>query len=352
MIAAVLRASGHAASFAAGLALGCVAIASALPLPEVPQVKEKLEWLRAHRGDYTALFLGTSRVRRHIVPALFDRLAAEHGVEMRSFNLGVDSLASPEDGYVLDEALAAASPRLRYVFIELSYFRQNFAGQGAETIRAAYWHDWERTRTVWRTLVSEDLARIKPPKKRKRARWSGWLAEVVEWTGLAATHGRLFLQRASSLGRGAAWFQIVCGVRLPNDPLAPLGPARDGFIPSDTALAGPALATYRQQLDALKSGPARQLPLGRVPQEFLETMLAKVRARGAEPILFVAPTIAGTVFLPRREVAPLFDFSDPAAWPEFFDPRHRADPTHLNTAGAEAFTRALAACFFATVEQR
>ncbi len=341
MIAAVSRAVGHAALFAAAAGLGCVAIGLALPLPEVPQVREKLEWFRAHRGDYTALFLGTSRVRRHVIPALFDQLAAEQGIEMRSFNLGVDSLASPEDGYVLDQALAAAPPRLRYVFIELSYFRANFAGQGAETIRSAYWHDWERTRTVWRQLLREDWRQIKPLKKRKKQRWSGWIAEVSEWASLAGAHGRLFLQRGANLGRGAAWLRQLTGLRSPADPLAPLGPARDGFIPSDTVMTGAAAAEYQRQLDALATANSRQRQLDPVPQENLEAMLARVRAHGAEPILFIAPSTGGLIFHPRREVARLLDFSDPGKWPALFDPQFRADLGHLNSAGADAFTRAL-----------
>ena len=352
MIAALLRAAGNAALFAAAGALGCAAIGRALPLPEVPQVKEKLEWFRAHRGEYTALFLGSSRVRRHIIPGLFDRLAAEQGIEMRSFNLGVDSLAAPEDSYVLDQALAAAPPRLRYVFIELSYFRANFSGQGADTIRAAYWHDWERTRAVWRRLASEDWAQIKPLKKRKKARWSSWIAEVSECAGLFAEHGRLFLHRSANLGRGAAWLRIATGVRLPNDRLAPLGPARDGFIPSDTVISGSTLAEYQRQLAALTAVASRERPLDRVPQENLEAMLARVRARGAEPILFIAPSTGGLIFHPRREVAPLLDFSAPQQWPALFDPQSRADLGHLNTAGAEAFTRALFAAAKLPAEHR
>lgn len=350
MIAALRRAAGNAAIFVVAGGFGCVAIGLPLPLPDVPQAKEKLEWFRAHRGEYTALFLGTSRVRRHIIPSLFDRLAAEQGIEMRSFNLGMDSLAAPEDGYVLDQALAAAPPRLRYVFIELSYFRADFAGQGAETIRSAYWHDWTRTRTVWRQLVSEDWRQIKPLKKRKKQRWSGWVADVSEWCGLCAAHGRLFLQRFTNLGRGAGWWQKVTGLRPPGDPLAPLGPARDGFIPSDAVMRGVKLADYQRQLAALPDATSRQLRLGPVPQENLEAMLARVRAHGAEPILFIAPTQAGYTMLPRREVAPVLDFSDPARWPELFDPKYRADAGHLNTEGAELFTRALADRFFPLVQ--
>ncbi|MGB8167092.1 MAG: hypothetical protein WCF18_06345 [Chthoniobacteraceae bacterium] len=352
MIAALVRATGNAALFAGACGLGCLAIGLVLPLPDVPQAKEKLEWFRAHRDEYTALFLGSSRVRRHIIPSLFDRLAAEQGIEMHSFNLGMDSLAAPEDAYVLDQALAAAPPRLRYVFIELTYFRANFAGQGADTIRSAYWHDWERTCAVWRRLASEEWQQIKPPKKRKKQRWSGWLADVGECLDLFATHGRLFLQRATNLGRGAGCLQKLTGLRPPGDPLAPLGPARDGFIPSDTVMNAASLSEYQRQLSSLKTTESRTKPLDRVPQENLEAMLARVRAHGAEPVLFIAPTPGGAVLYPRREVAPLLDFSDPLRWPSLFDPQYRADVTHLNTAGAEVFTRALFSAAKLSAQQR
>ncbi len=350
----VLRALLSVALFAGGLALGCAAIGRMLPPPNVPQVKEKIEWFRAHRDEYTAIFLGTSRVRRHIIPSLFDQLAAEKGMEMRSFNLGVDTLMAPEDGYVLDLALATRPPKLRYVFIELSFFRANFLGQAPDTIRAAYWHDWERTRTVWDHLIDQDLRRIKPPKKRKKNRTSKtWLAEMSEWAALVTQHGRLFLQRATNLGRVAALWPTAAGLRTPTNPLGPLGPGLDGFIPSsnDLVIRGAALAAYEEELAKLKTGKPRERIMDPVPQANLERLVARIRRHGAEPILFIAPSQSGYTNQPRREVAPLLDFSDPLRWPELFDPRYRADAGHLNTAGAEIFTRALVDRFFALPKQ-
>ena len=352
MTAKVLPALASVALFALGLALGSAAIGRVLPPPNVPQVKEKIEWFRAHRGDYTALFLGTSRVRRHIIPSLFDRLAAEKGMEMRSFNLGVDSLMAPEDGYVLDLALAAKPPKLRYVFIELSFFRANFLGQAPDTIRSAYWHDWERTRTVWDQLIDDNLRSIKPLKKRRQNRWSTWLAEIDGWASLVMEHGRLFLQRATNFGRGAALWPTVAGLRAPGNPLGPLGPGLDGFIPStdDAVVRGAALAEYEQELSKLKSGESREHELDPVPEANLERVVARIRSHGAEPIILIAPSQSGYTSRPRRDLAPVLDFSDPVRWPDLFDPRYRADAGHLNTAGAEIFTRALAERFLALPE--
>ncbi len=354
MTAKLWRALISVALFAGGLALGCAAIGRMLPVPNVPQVKEKIDWFRAHRGEYTALFLGTSRVRRHIIPSLFDRLAAERGIEMRSFNLGVDTLAAPEDGYVLDLALAARPPKLRYVFIELSFFRANFLGQAPDTIRAAYWHDCERTRIVCGHLIDQNFQRIKLPTKRNKNRWNAWLAAVSDWGSLVAEHGRLFLQRATNFGRVAALWPTAAGLRGPGHPLAPLGPGLDGFIPSpaDTVLRGDAVAAYEQEISKLKSGGPRERPLDLAPEANLERMCEKIRAHGAEPILLIAPSQSGYTSRPRREVAPVLDFSDPVQWPELFDVRYRADAGHLNTAGAEIFTRALAGKFFALLPPR
>jgi hypothetical protein len=342
----MIRSVVNAALFLAGLGLGCLGIGSLLPIPYVPQVKEKVEGFTRPGTDYTVLFFGTSRVRRHIMPAVFDRLAAEQGMPVSSFNMGIESLNAPEDGYVLDLALTKAPTHLRYVFLELSAFRTDFLTQKPDTIRAPYWHDWQRTRVLWRQLVARDLAEIKPPGKRKKARWSGWFADITPWADLMATHGGLLFQRTVNLGRGAASTRIWLGLRPPGDPGPPLGPTSDGFIPSDQVLAGAPLEIYRQQLAALPSFKKRLQTLDPVPQEYLETMVARVRAHGAEPILFIPPTVSGFVFRPRREVAPLIDFSDPEQWPALFDPANRADPGHLNTAGAEIFTRLLAERFF------
>ncbi|MEA3208644.1 MAG: hypothetical protein QOE70_1701 [Chthoniobacter sp.] len=349
MTVKVLRAMLSVALFAGGLALGCAAIGLLLPPPDVPQVKEKIEWFRAHRDDYTAIFLGTSRVRRHIIPSLFDRLAAEQGMEMRSFNLGVDTLMAPEDGYVLDQALATQPPKLRYVFIELSFFRATFLGQSPDTIRAVHWHDWERTRTVWEHLFDQDFQRIKLPGKRKKNRTSAWFVEICEWSSLVAEHGRLFLQHATNLGRVAAFWPAVAGLRVPSNPLGPLGPGLDGFIPStaDTVLRGTAVADYEQEVAKLKAGKSRERLLDPVPQANLERMCARIRRHGAEPIIFIAPSQSGYTSRPHPEVAPVLDFSDPVQWPDLFDSRYRADAGHLNAAGAEIFTRALADRFFA-----
>ena len=56
------------------------------------------------------------------MPALFDRLTAEGGLPMKSFNAGVSSMHTPEDGWYLEQILARKPARLRWVFLEIDFF--------------------------------------------------------------------------------------------------------------------------------------------------------------------------------------------------------------------------------------
>ncbi|MGV3531565.1 MAG: hypothetical protein ACO1QR_04290, partial [Chthoniobacteraceae bacterium] len=52
------------AAFLVCWAITCLLLREVQPLPPVPQVKEKLEWLAAAPEEYDTLFIGSSRVRR------------------------------------------------------------------------------------------------------------------------------------------------------------------------------------------------------------------------------------------------------------------------------------------------
>ena len=159
-------------------------------------VREKLEFLARHGDDYDALFIGSSRVHYQIMPAVFDHLVSEGGVRMKSFNVGVAGMKSPEDGYVLEQILQRPHHRLRWVFIELSRL-----GTGAEhdaTARFGYWHDTPRLWLISRRLYSqwqEALARY--PQARFWLKWD----LLREPFGNFREHARQWMSRAVNLGR-------------------------------------------------------------------------------------------------------------------------------------------------------
>ena len=66
--------------FLATFAASCGVLGRCLPFPEIPLVRDKIEYLARHGDDYDVLFLGSSRVHCQIMPSIFDRIAGEiHG---------------------------------------------------------------------------------------------------------------------------------------------------------------------------------------------------------------------------------------------------------------------------------
>ena len=148
--------------------LACgVAIAAWHPPADVPEVREKLAWFSAHADDYDTLFFGTSRIYREVMPAVFDQATAEAGEPAHAFNFGIDGMFPPEDGYVFDVLRARHPTRLRWVFVELSMFTTGFVDRDPDSIRAAYWHDWKRTKLITHAALSH---RGKPAKTALRQR--------------------------------------------------------------------------------------------------------------------------------------------------------------------------------------
>lgn len=92
-----------------------------------------------------------------------------------------------------------------------------------------------------------------------------------------------------------------------------------------------------------------------VSQEALEGMIARVERLGATPVLIVPPVTGRKVFYPRPglvERAIVLDFNDPVRFPELYENRHRLDWDHLNTAGAEVFTKLLAVHWIEAIKSR
>src|SRR3954468_5014196 len=108
----VLRTVLHIAIGAIAFVIVCGVIRSFFPFHDVPLVSSKLDHLRLAGGSYDTLFIGSSRIRQHIDPLLFDRLCHEAGIETNSYNFGIPALIIPELPFVVDEILRIRPPRL------------------------------------------------------------------------------------------------------------------------------------------------------------------------------------------------------------------------------------------------
>ena len=84
-----------------GLAVGSAAIRHFVPAPPIRHISPKFAHLRSHPNSYDVVFVGSSRVFRHITPKVFDRRLRGHNINLRSFNLGIPAAKSVEVWHLL-----------------------------------------------------------------------------------------------------------------------------------------------------------------------------------------------------------------------------------------------------------
>jgi len=338
-VVSFLRGTFCLALFVLGLCGGCWAIRGALPFPEVPVVTPKLEHYEAHRDEYDTIFLGTSHIYQGVVPAIFDPLAASEGLPTHSYNAAVSGLRPPEDAYFLDRLLRHPPKHLRWAFIELSVLRTTPDPSRIGTVRDVYWHDTPRLWILFRrTLVSLSAGR--------KSRWRRTLENAMEPLGDFGHHLFVFLENQTNLGRGVLYTArfVDPDLRPPPPPSETLGEDLAGWMPSGMPeeMTGERLTAYEKEMAYRRKNKQADNPGDPVSQQALEAMIAKVEKLGATPVLVIAPTTHKVHFSPSPERAGktlVLDFSDIERFPELFEERHRLDTDHLNTAGAQVFTR-------------
>jgi hypothetical protein len=331
----------NCAIFALTASAVCLLIHPQLPIPAVPEVQAKLEWLKAHPDEYDTLFIGTSRIYRQIMPRLFDQLMAEKGIPTKSFNVAVDGMRPPEDAYFFDQILKFHPKGLRYVFLELDSVRVPVDPLKRGTSRNVYWHDWERLSVLFHAALE-----VKKTPRHLR----GWIKALSEPMGDFAEHAGLFVENMSNYGRSGVIFEHLAHLTGPLVYRKTLGPDGDGFLEIEgrKEMKGKDLAKFEGLFAERQQSPAVEDDGNTTDRASLHEMLQKTEALGAKPVLIIPPTLALKNFCPPPGSEPgvaVLNFSSQQKYPMLYDEEVRLDTDHLNTAGAELFTRMVAERF-------
>jgi hypothetical protein len=332
--------------FFAVFAVTCAALDRCLPFPEVPRVREKLEHLARHGDEYDVLFIGSSEVDWQVVPAVFDRVAGQQGVPVRSFNAGVWAMMSPEDGYFLDQILRRPHRRLRWIFLEIMPLASRNYPALAGTRREIYWHDWPRTQLLTERFVLESVAARMGSQHISSAILDG-LRSCGNWLNNLT----LFLEYSANLGRGETLCRRALGLPVETEKRArEKEEAWDGndFPKGAPALSGQMRVDYERQYAKYLATGQRFDSEDAASWAALRGKIDRLAEEKITPVMFIPATVAMKRYLPREAEAlslKVLDFSDPRRYPEFYTADHRVDWVHLNYAGSELFTEALARRF-------
>lgn len=315
-----------------------------VPWPEEFGLRAKFEYYRDHKDEFDAIYVGSSRLFRGLEPAIVDAEMAQRGHPIRSFNLGFGGMTTFEQDFVLRQTVGLKSSKLRWIFFEggpwdpADYFLSN-----KFTSRSIFWHDNYGTLQALHSVV---LAK-KPPLEK-------WL--------IAYTHLQLWAMKTNNMGQGKAVVSSLLGITndsalrgLSDETVAEgLGYQALEDVPSaDPDAAHKALMERRSDFESriarIPAWNAQELDVESYNFDALRAQYQLAREANATLVYILPPNHEGNSdrlrLHERGDIPILFDYSDPAKYPEFFQIEKRFDQMHLNKDGALLFSRQFAADF-------
>jgi hypothetical protein len=313
-------------AFAMGLfgAGSLLRLAHPPPLPFEVLLKEDA----LTNGQFDTVFIGSSRVYRHIIPAVFDERMRRFGVETKSFNYGFDGMRPPESLYYATRLLSEQRQPLKWVFVELCPIFTGLNQRNAVGARTLEWHDASNTLLVLRENSHTPQL---------------WPDRLL----LDGLHLESFFLRETDVGGGR---DLLLAFSLDRSKLEKV-PAewreQAGFCADQRQpAAGQKLARVEAALENAAAAHFRPRPAAQNLCGPLRELTERILRSGARPIFVVMPTIYPQENLGglRSEGvdADVISLADGARFPELYLPEFRADADHLIGQGPKLLTADLA----------
>lgn len=308
-----------------------------VPWPEAGDLQAKVAYFEEHKDEYDALFFGSSKVFRAIIPQLLEERLAEQGISMRSFNFGCPGMYTFEADYLLKEVLALQPKNLEYVFLEWVNWNPRIKPEDAYTMRTVHWHSTEQTLYVLKSL----FASSRP---------------LLMKLDMAIEHVGHWIWKQFSYGRGLEAAALLLTPYVTPVDVQYLA-EQDGYIALEDERDDPGILkrrnyfvsqqqNYLNMVRNLRQNNRRRGTAAGIHEEALARQIALIRAAGAEPIFIDIPgeleTPAPVPMLQQEGIRTAFGFNRLRAYPQFFLPENHFDSNHLSREGAEIYTKILA----------
>lgn len=350
------KATGHRTLFRALInsAIGvtaffitCIGLRAILPFPEIDGgVSQKFRFFAAHKDEFDTLFIGSSRVYFQISPAIFDRVTRESGLPTHSFNFGIGGMYLPESAYLLEQILNLKPHKLRWIFIEYDELQTKWSPENQTSRRALYWADWKRVSLLLRKLsdAGNDPRWLPNPAK---------LRDIVlrrkdekNTRSLLTFYAAQFEKNYTNVARAADVLNHLWGRDTNERRASYLGAASDGYVTKLNRISPSQAAAYERGLAAAmaQSGTRSLSPYA---VEAYRQCAQEVRNIGAAPIFLITPntTQINVAAESTGLTGVVMAYNDPRTYPSLYRSSVRRDGQHLTKAGAEEFTRIVAANF-------
>ncbi len=327
--------------FLISFTIGSIIFGKFIPFPEINVITSKLENFPKNKDKYNTVFIGSSKIYRHIVPTEFDKLMEKRGKNIKSYNFGIHGMSPLESYFFIKKILAMKPKNLEYVFIELEIIRLN-ANENLRTNRAIYWHSLEHTFWVYDLILDSQ-------------------ASLREKYDLLKIHTVPLIYNLGNIGKIDGLIQ-----RINNNPgnqdkrnMVMQNPDIDGYLPLHREIDVifqqrhqdflDNLDTYYEKVNLLTQPSDTVVTLNPTLLQVTKDIVQTVKDSDVTPIFIIAPLLEkreNLIALSTKGYVPtLFSFNNPIEYPRLYDPKLRFDMVHLNEKGAREFTQLLAEKF-------
>lgn len=281
------------------------------------------------------VFIGSSRIYRHLVPQIYDRIRARAGEEEISFNLGVPDMRMLEVLYLAEWAFER-SDGIELLIVEATEDPLELPEWNRNAERTVAWHDEKAMARIRRGIEMSEQADA------RRA-------------ALLSAHLEIFQRRMSAVGRGLTLLQSGDWPGLPASQRGYQSLEQNQRHPISEAEAQELVdrwnrlhersGSWNRSLERLEREPESRTT-DPFEQELFAELEALAAANGARVVWIVSPAPRRTPNLvaaaEKGLVHNLLRFDDPSRYPEFYATEGRFDRFHLNEAMAARFTELVA----------
>lgn len=295
--------------------------------PRTAIISHKLDFLRAHAGDYDLVLVGSSRFHYDVDPALLDEGLREAGCPLRSFNFGVPGLTAAELDWLTGKLATIPGGSWRAVLIERPQLPlRTLRYLGSDRHRLGHLEPHQ----LW--LSYQALA----TSARSRLNWGVDMVHEVL--------GYLYYQIGpGEFGRALA----KQPAEVPADGFT-IDLGRDGFVPLEKEVS-PLLKAradrmdwneFAQRLAQLRGNPPAAAPLSEMRLDHMREQIAMARRVAPTVVLTLLPQAIRSVVDDSASIVeaaadgafgqtPIVNMGDPLAHPRLFADGIWFDDDHL-----------------------
>ncbi len=317
-----------------------------------PDADHNWNYLLEHATDYNLIFMGSSRIVRHIDPEEFNA-ACDPAPKIRSYNMGLGGMQPPESYYLLEKILQMKPAPFRYILVELELFQTSGSWENIGTLRAEHWYTFDWYFRAVRLVLGSGYGSA---RKVKTLTWythqwfrhslnSGYTAQQLRPPGSITFASWQHGYEARNAEKLAAWLS------------SPPPNAREDLIAYNRYM----LETHErflenpERLEALKrksmaafSQPNRT-PGKSAHHSLIRNLIQRAKTQNVDLIFLLTPrSYFYDQLLPLYDALPAehkIELADANRYPQFYAREYSFNVGHLNEAGAQLFTKALARRF-------